>query len=399
MKNKLNTISLPLIQPEKGTTHNFYSICIKAIEDNKEGVLDKNECIKKIMRLKEEKFRESKKKYLDQTLLNFDPIRKKFRKNKVKKNLVNKRRTLSQILSESAKMEKMLKIPKLKKVISSKNINLEEQNPNIINDNENKEEKEINSKTVEYIRNKKIKLSSNKLDKNIIKNNKTISKRKEKTKKNIPKRYYTFKKIIEYLESNNIPLFELLEHNPFQKKPYQISKGYEFLEAVKFQNYEFVREALQTSTDYLFVFDYYGQTCYHWAAKLGNIRMLTLLLDYGKHHNQRDFKGRTPLYLAAVNNNRKVCDLLLKYKANVHLKDNFGNSVSDVAGSKELKYYLGDLMAQPYMNPFYKKKIADFLRKRDKNIEDARVKKRLKEIEEEHKIKYDEENENEEKEM
>ena len=121
--------------------------------------------------------------------------------------------------------------------------------------------------------------------------------------------------------------------------------------------------------------------------------MLRILLDYGKHHNQRDFKGRTPLYLAAVNNNKEVCDLLLRHKANIHLKDNYGNSASDVAGSKDLKYYLGDIMTQPYSNPNYKKKVADFLRKREKDIEKAKLMKRLKDIDEEHKIENEDENE------
>ena len=52
MKLKLNTITLPFIQPERRIHHNFYSVCIKAIEDNKEGVLDKKECINKITKKK-----------------------------------------------------------------------------------------------------------------------------------------------------------------------------------------------------------------------------------------------------------------------------------------------------------------------------------------------------------
>ena len=388
MKSKLNTIiTLPIIHLNKKTHHNFYSVCIKAIENNKEGVLNKNECIKNILKLKEEKLKEQNKKYYDKSFLISNPSLKNLRVQKRK--VINKRRTLSQILSENEiltkiNFKKIEKIPKLKKNISSTILDIEEKKQN--------QEKEINKKEFENKRMKHIQISSNEInkDKNKINNS------KEKTKKKIPKRYHTFKRIMEYLESNNIPLFEILNHNPFQKKPYQISKGYEFLEAVKFQNYKFVREALQTSNDFLFVFDYYGQTCYHWAAKLGNIKMLTLLMEYGLHHNQKDFKGRTPLYLAAVNNNRKVCDFLLRNKANIHLKDNFGNSASDVAGSKELKYYLGDIMTQPYSNPIYKKKIIDFMKKRDKNIEEARNKKRLKEIEEEHKYnisEYNEENE------
>ena len=170
---------------------------------------------------------------------------------------------------------------------------------------------------------------------------------------------------MEYLESNNITLFEIIKHNPFHKKPYQISKSFEFLKAVKFKNYEFVIEALQFSKAYLFSFDYYGQTGYHWAAKLSNIKMLMILINYGKYVNQKDFSGRTPLYLAAVNNDREICELLIRNKANVHLKDNEGKTPSDVAGSKELKYYLGDMMTQPYSNPLYQQRVADFLRERD----------------------------------
>ena len=381
MKKKLNTIVLPFIKPDRKTHHNFFSVCIKAIEDNNDGVLNKNECIKNIMKLNEEKLRELRKRNFDKTNFNFTPSRKTTFKIKTKK-IINKRRTLSQILAENEKLEKMEQIPNLKKQISA----LEIGDLNQIQNRDFKEESKINSKTPKYKKLKNTNLSS--VNKNNYKTN--VNKTKEKIK-NISKRYCIFKRIIEYLESNNVPLFELLKHNPFQKKPYQISKGYEFLEAVKFKNYQFVREALQTSNDYLFVFDYYGQTCYHWAAKLGNIKMLTILLDYGKHHNQKDFKGRTPLYLAAVNNNKAVCDLLLRHKANVHLRDNLGNSVSDVAGSKELKYYLGDLMTQPYNNPMFKKLMADYMRKREKNIEEARIKKRLKEIEEEHKIEYEDE--------
>ena len=124
--------------------------------------------------------------------------------------------------------------------------------------------------------------------------------------------------------------------------------------------------------------------------------MLKLLIEYGRHHNQKDFKGRTPLYLAAVNNNREVCDFLLKNKANIHLKDKYGNSPADVAGSKELRYYLGDIMTQPYSNPIYKQKIANFMRKRYKNIEETNKLKKMKEIEEKKKLKKDDENEDEE---
>ena len=96
---------------------------------------------------------------------------------------------------------------------------------------------------------------------------------------------------------------ELIDNNPFQDKPYHVAGSYEFLEAVKFGNFDYVNEALIKYGIFLSVIDYYGQSAYHWAAKLGNIKMLDLLIKYGRHHNQKDFKGRIPLYLVAFNNN------------------------------------------------------------------------------------------------
>ena len=43
------------------------------------------------------------------------------------------------------------------------------------------------------------------------------------------RRYTLFKSILNYLESNNITLYELLENNPFQNKPYELSNSYDFL--------------------------------------------------------------------------------------------------------------------------------------------------------------------------
>jgi len=365
MKKKLKPIKLPIIHPDRKTHYDFFSVCIKAIEENKEGVIDKKECIENILKLKEQKLNKQKRNFHKTSSMIYNPSKTAFKTNKI----INKRRTLSQILIESEKAEtqQMLK-QKLTKILD-KNEN---------NKKQIKEQKENNSDSIDLKKGSKQNLSSTKYNVGIKYYKITIN-------ANISRRYLVFKKINEYLESNNIPLFELLKHNPFQKKPYEISKGYEFLDAVKFKNYEFVREALQKTNDYLFVYDCYGQTCYHWAAKLGNIKMLRMLLDYGLHHNQKDFKGRTPLYLAAVNNDREVCDILLRHKANIHLKDKNGKSASDVAGSKELKFYLGDVMTQPYSNPIYKKKIADFLRDREERIQKERMKKRLLEIEKERK--------------
>ena len=120
--------------------------------------------------------------------------------------------------------------------------------------------------------------------------------------------------------------------------------------------------------------------------------MLELLLEFGNYINQKDFKGRTPLYLSSVTNNKEMCAFLLKNNANIHQKDNRGYNVSDVAGSKELKYYLLEAMSQPYSNPEYKQRVLEFLKNRRKRIFEALKKK----IQENEKAKVLEKNENEE---
>ena len=121
------------------------------------------------------------------------------------------------------------------------------------------------------------------------------------------RRYTVLKHINEYLESNDATINELIDNNPFEEKAYHIAGSYEFIEAVKFGNFDYVNEALTKDAKFLFLIDYYGKTGYHWAAKLGNIKMLDLLIKYGRHQNQKDFLGRTSLCLAAVNNNMETC--------------------------------------------------------------------------------------------
>ena len=96
--------------------------------------------------------------------------------------------------------------------------------------------------------------------------------------------------------------------------------------------------------------------------------MLKILIDYGLYLNQKDYKGRTPLYIAAMNNHKEICTYLLSKGGNIFLKDKEGLSPLDAAGSPEMKSYLSEFISQPFSNPLYKEKIKKiFIRYRREN--------------------------------
>ena len=206
-----------------------------------------------------------------------------------------------------------------------------------------------------------------------------------KMRRKVGKRYTLFKEILIYLESNNITLNQMAEDDQFQYQAYMLPKSYEFFTSVKFKNYDYVIQALNTNKRYLFSIDYFGQTAYHWAAKLGDLKMLKILIDYGPYLNIKDFKGRTPLYIAVINNHKDICRYLLSKGGNVYLKDKNGLTPADVAKGREMISLLSEFMAQPFSNPIYKARIKQVLIDRDKKI-----KEREEEIEKEKRMKENE---------
>ena len=292
----------------------FYDICLKAIKRNNDKLLHKDDYIKQI-------------KILKLNYLNKNNKNKKKNEKKIPftKTVMFSHMTIDDILKESKKKVN------LKKTSFKKAENL----PKITPKNEIK--KEGNPKLRKFFHGKK-------------------------------NRFTVYKHITEYLESNNVTISELIENNPFQSKPYLYEGSHDFLEAVKFNKYEDVKFMLNKDIRLLFTIDYFGQTAYHWAAKFNDIKMMEILLSFGRHHNQKDFKGRTPIYLAAVNNNADMCKYLLDNHANLFLKDKEDRSPADVAGNWDLKYFLKEHMSQPFNNPIYRLKLKKMLEEREDNV-------------------------------
>lgn len=295
---------------------NFYDICIKAISHNENRIINKEECIKKIIKLKNNHINKNGKNK-----------KKNIKIYPMMKTVILSHKTLDSIIEES-NIKNNNFVKNFKKTMFPKELNL----PNITHD---KKEEKINVKKFFHGKNK---------------------------------RFTIYKHITEYLESNNVTMAELIENNPFQIKPFLIPGSKEFFEAVKFNEYDYVTSLLKKNVNYLFTIDYFGQTAYHWAAKFSDFKMMEILISFGKHHNQKDFKGRTPIYLAAINNNKDMCDFLLKNGANPFLKDKNDKSPADVTSDWDLKFFLKDHMSQPFNNPIYKLKLKKIMEGRNENI-------------------------------
>lgn len=112
-----------------------------------------------------------------------------------------------------------------------------------------------------------------------------------------------------------------------------------------------MRDLVTSNRLYLFDFDYFHQTGYHWAAKRGYLELLKLLISKGVHINQYDNTRRTPLWLAAKNNHLSICQILLENKANPFMDSKDGKKPIDVTTDLHIKKLLGDYMeANNYMN-------------------------------------------------
>jgi ankyrin repeat protein len=153
---------------------------------------------------------------------------------------------------------------------------------------------------------------------------------------------------IKYLSSNGISIREYLDNDPFPTKPFELRGSEEFFDYVKFNNYDLVKQALNKSTKYLYQFDYFKQTAFHWAAKLGYDKMLDMFLRCSRRCNVYDKHMRTPLYIAALNNQKKCVELLLDKGGNPFLTDIDGKKPEDVTTNTDIKILLQTTAEKPF---------------------------------------------------
>ena len=201
---------LPLINSDRIIYHNFYSVCIRAIELNKEDkILNKSEIIKNIEKLRDNPSMRKGKNFLSKTYLNDKKPSRKILNLKYRK-IPNRKRTLVNILSDCKKLESKPSVLNIPPINLGTQENIQIEKTNITNNNiktakkislSNKEEKKPNRSSI------------------IPKFGSGIILKELKKAMNYSKRYLILKKVLQYLESNDITLFEFIKRNPFQSRP------------------------------------------------------------------------------------------------------------------------------------------------------------------------------------
>lgn len=121
---------------------------------------------------------------------------------------------------------------------------------------------------------------------------------------------------------------------------YFISDSIQFFEAIKLDKIDVIQTMLHSNKNYLYSYDFFNQTAFHWAAKRGLKRMIQVLLSYGHCCNQFDLNRRTPLMLAALNNYYDCCQIFVGNGAIINLKDKEGKTAVDLATNENVKIML-----------------------------------------------------------
>lgn len=82
----------------------------------------------------------------------------------------------------------------------------------------------------------------------------------------------------------------------------------------------------------------------HQVAELGDIEKAQLLLDKGININYQDRYGRTPLHIAAMENETQMVEFLLANGADPHLVNNNGFKPRDITENSEIRAMLTQAM-------------------------------------------------------
>ncbi|CAI2360714.1 unnamed protein product [Moneuplotes crassus] len=160
-------------------------------------------------------------------------------------------------------------------------------------------------------------VSKAKADLNVLeKNNNLLKKLKSEVKVSLKR------SVISAIE--NFKDYKLSSVDEYKKavpqNPMSHPDSKEFFGHIKCNNFDDVRLMLQLVPNLVYEFDARFQTGLHWAAKRGYSKIVRLLIKYGANINLKDVSGRTALYIACKYNHHDIVRTLLANKANAFIK-------------------------------------------------------------------------------
>ena len=96
-----------------------------------------------------------------------------------------------------------------------------------------------------------------------------------------------------------------------------------------------------------------GEAPLHIAAKTGDIKILTYLLEHRAFVNIKNNQGETPLFYAVRAMNKESIDLLLRYGAILDCRSTFGETIYELVPSYDLLNYINEKSEQYKSYKYY----------------------------------------------
>lgn len=124
-----------------------------------------------------------------------------------------------------------------------------------------------------------------------------------------------------------------------------------FMALIRSRNIDLLNK-IQLDKDIINVKNFAGEAPLHIASRVGDVRVLTYLLENKAFVNIKNNQGETPLFYAVRSQNKDSINLLLKYGAVLDCRSTFGETIYDLVPSYDLLTYINEKSEQ-YKNYKY----------------------------------------------
>ncbi|CAD8063507.1 unnamed protein product [Paramecium sonneborni] len=142
---------------------------------------------------------------------------------------------------------------------------------------------------------------------------------------------------MDKLKRFNITLEDVVNNQVFPTQAYERPNSVEFFRYVKADNIKEIESMLRDCRFHVYDRDNQQKTAMHHAVSINSIEAINLLVENGADLDARDMMGRSPLHIAAKNNNCDTVRTLLVYQANPSIKTVAGKTAQDLTEMPVIK--------------------------------------------------------------